>query len=61
MADFKGTPGPWEKTTRETKRGSTHIVAIIPKYYGERRIETVLTVGYINEDDCGVESCCKIE
>lgn len=61
MQEFKGTPGPWEKKTRTSKRGSTRIMAIIPKYYGERRLETELGTGYINDDDCGIPTCCKTE
>lgn len=53
---FKGTPGPWKK---EVRGGS--IVAVIPKFFGQRDVSTVLKVGYITDDDCGVETCCKVE
>lgn len=56
MNVFKGTPGPWEKHVR---KGRIH--AVIPKYYGERRLETVLHLGTIHDDDCGVETCCCVE
>lgn len=59
--NFKGTPGPWEKHTRTNKRDVSRIVAVIPKYYGERRVETELVTGYIHEDDCNMETCCKVE
>jgi hypothetical protein len=61
MEKFKGTPGPWKKDVRTNKRNHTSIVSIIPKKYGERVIETVLTTGYIGEDDCIVAKCCKTE
>lgn len=56
MEKFLGTPGPWEKHVR---KGRIH--AVIPKYYGERRLETVLHLGSISEDDCCVETCCCVE
>jgi len=58
---FKGTPGPWLKETRTSKRSSTRICAIIPKRYGERVIERELILGHISDDDCGIETCCCIE
>jgi hypothetical protein len=61
MGEFKGTPGPWLKDVRTSRRGSPRIVAIIPKKYGERVLETELVTGYISDDDCGVETCCMVE
>jgi len=62
MEKFKGTPGPWEKHIRRSKKDGTRIVAVIPKYYGERRLETELVLGYLDpDDDCGVETCCCVE
>lgn len=56
MSEFKGTKGPWEKHVRKGK-----IMAVIPKYYGERRLENILQTGTIHDDDCGVPSCCCVE
>lgn len=56
MGEFKGTPGPWIKDVRKSK-----IMAIIPKLYGKRVVETNLITGTIHDDDCGNPKCCCVE